>query len=205
MRDNISPEEKLLRLIKGQKKQEAVTAKVAFADSALKPSLKGLEYPLISNRSRFSLFQIIAGLIFVFSFAYLAVSFIYPLIDQAPVKLSKTELEKPFGTMLEIKPYDSYLEGVKSREIFIKEDTAQEQKTEKPKIIDVANAADLIKDINLMGIISGDSPQAILMDKKTQKTYYLNKGESIQEFQLEEILEGKIILNYHGQKFDLYM
>ena len=64
---------------------------------------------------------------------------------------------------------------------------------------------DLVKQLNLVGIIAGENPQAVIEDKNTQKTYYLNKGQFLGEIQLEDILEGKIIINHKGQRFELYL
>lgn len=60
-----------------------------------------------------------------------------------------------------------------------------------------------IQDLSLMGIISGDNPQAAIQDKKTQKVYYVSKGESVADFLIEDIQDGKIILGYKGQRYEL--
>jgi type II secretory pathway component PulC len=62
---------------------------------------------------------------------------------------------------------------------------------------------ELMKEINLLGVISGANPQAVIEDKKSGKTYYVTEGQMIGDFQVEEIGYGKIILNYNGQKFEL--
>ncbi|MCM8789708.1 MAG: hypothetical protein NC916_01615, partial [Candidatus Omnitrophica bacterium] len=61
------------------------------------------------------------------------------------------------------------------------------------------------KDLKLLGIIFGDNPQAIIEDAKNQKTYYLNREQSIGDFIVEDIRDGKVILDYQGQKFELYL
>ncbi|MEW5822015.1 MAG: hypothetical protein AB1782_17610 [Cyanobacteriota bacterium] len=65
--------------------------------------------------------------------------------------------------------------------------------------------ADILKDINLLGIVSGEKPQAIIEDKKTQKTYFLNKGDSFGQVKVLEIKEGKVLLDYRGKNFDLFL
>jgi type II secretory pathway component PulC len=100
----------------------------------------------------------------------------------------------------EVKPYEFYLEGIKSKQIF--SSASRPEETARPAS---AASADLIKGINLVGIISGDRPQAIIEDKIMQKTYYVAKGQFVGAFQVEDIQEGKVILSYRGERFELYL
>ena len=59
--------------------------------------------------------------------------------------------------------------------------------------------------VGLVGIVAGDNPQAIIEDKKAQKTYYLNKGQSFNGYVVEEILENKVVLDYEGKKISLFL
>lgn len=203
-KDNISPEEKLLRLIRGQKKQDiSIDKKPLNAITGLKPKVKNSIYPLIPKYLSFPYIQKIIGIVFVVSCIFLIISFIYPWFGLRKIKLPQVTEEKMVDLKteprLEPKPYESYSEGIIDRQIF-SSPTAQE--TQGPSSgVDI----DLIKDINLVGIISGENPQAIIEDKKTQKTYYLSKGQFIGEFQVEDIREGKVILNFRGQRYELYL
>lgn len=188
--DNISPEEKLLRLIRGEKKQEKGLPIIKQGASAL----------ILKNISM----QKIILVIFAFSIIYLVINFIYPLVGLNKIKLPQVEqkniTESEIEPKSETKPYEFYLEGTKGHQIFtspVSSETAEKSST-------TANA-DLVKDINLVGIISGENPQAIIEDKKIQKTYYVTKGQFIGELQVEDIQEGKVILDYKGQKFELYL
>ena len=59
---------------------------------------------------------------------------------------------------------------------------------------------DISERIGLVGIITGDKPQAIIEDKKAQKTYYMSKGQSFDGYVVEEIYDDKVIINYEGRK-----
>lgn len=59
--------------------------------------------------------------------------------------------------------------------------------------------------LGLVGIIPGDNPQAIVEDKKSQKTYYLAKGQSINGITAEEINEDKVVLEYRGKRVTLFL
>jgi type II secretory pathway component PulC len=201
MRDNLSPEEKLLRLIRGEKKGLGPAA--ASAQSKAEPGKRAafkIEVPSFLKHpdARKTIFVLLA-----ISCLYLVSSFIYPLVALRKVKLPEAPKEKSAVLeavpRVEQKPLEEYLKEVSGKQIFSNLPSAG-----------VAGpvsgvAVDLVKDINLVGIIAGDNPQAIIEDRKTQKTYYLNKGQFIGEFQLEDIQEGKIILNYNGQKFELHL
>ncbi len=194
MKDNISPEERLLRLIKGEKKPSQ-SPSLSNPDTLLAKKIPRLSYAFLQKS--------IAMLIIV-SFIYLTGSFIYPLMNLNKIKLpvlvkEDKSLEPKIEPRAEIKPYEFYLEGVRNHKIF---DVATTSQISTP--VSAANL-DLIKDLSLVGIVSGDNPQAIIEDKKSQKTYYLMKGQFIGELQLEEIQEGKVILSYNGQRFELYL
>lgn len=209
MKDNVSPEEKLLRLIRGQKKSPLPALSEGRLNTPLPVKMQG---GVINQKRNFKFEKylpqlnlnnlIIIGL--VVASLYLLSAFIYPLLVSKKTILST---EKPSDEITEskesvkpdeIKPYDFYNQGIKNKQIF-----GAGAATQLTQESGATVGANLIKDINLLGVISGANPQAIIEDKKSQKTYYVNKGQMIGEFQVEDIGEGKIILNYGGQKFEL--
>lgn len=204
MKDNILPEERLLRLIRGQKSNRIPV--LAEGDLNTPVSMKIPDGACHQNRVfKFEKYLpqfnantlIIIGL--VVSSLYLLSTFVYPLfVSQKTYFLQEKPFEKMIVLKEEIKPFDFYTQGIKSKQIF---GVASAQLTQEANVAVVG--VNLIKDINLLGVISGDNPQAIIEDKKSQKTCYLTKGQMIGEFQVEYIGEGKIILNYSGQKFEL--
>lgn len=203
MKDNSVPEEKLLKLISGQKKMfkpplkedkspigpEANTAKNAQA----KGLIKHKAWPSLSVN------QIII-IVFIISVICLAAAFIYPMIVLKEVKLPAYVPEKVGSdnknTKEEVRPYSFYLQGLQGRQVF---SAAASQESEIATNVGV----DLMKDLSLVGIIAGDKPQAIIEDKKNQKSFYVNKGQFIREFKIEDIQEGKVTLSYNGQRFEL--
>ncbi|OGX44957.1 MAG: hypothetical protein A3G38_01770 [Omnitrophica WOR_2 bacterium RIFCSPLOWO2_12_FULL_51_8] len=200
--DNLAPEEKLLRLIKGGKKEGrnafAENMQITLARQAKKP-------PAPDFSASLGLKKLILPA-FVFACAYLAVSFSWPYIFTPRLELSKFETEttplpkaEPAKTS---RPLDYYLQQIRGRQIFANELARQQQTEARPAS---AAGADLIKDINLVGIISGDPSQVAIEDIKSRRTYYLTKGQSVGELTIDEIKEGKVIIDYKGQKFELYL
>jgi len=217
-KENISPEEKLLRLIKNVKKpdhfsagtsrrQDVLAEKRAVPPvSELKRGVKNTGHTLVFGEIVSGIVPKLIPVIFIISLLYLLASFIYPWIGLKNIKLPKVDIQKTKeaepAPKQEVLPYASYLEGISKRKIFTSTGAGAPQTT--TGISQVADA-DLIKDINLVGIIAGDNPQAIVEDKKAQKTYYLNKGQFISEFQIEDIGEGKIALSRNGQRYELFL
>ncbi len=220
MKDNISPEEKLSRLTRGQKKPDIAADKknatgIAGLKQAINPSATvGTDlkqgrrvsysvYLLMQKCLSFLNIWRIIKIVFVASCLYLIIAFIYPWVGLREIKLPQiiTENVSASNTELrqEVKPFEFYLQGIKGRQIF---SSPIVQETERPP----SNVnIDLIKDMTLVGVISGENLQAVVEDRKTHKTYYVTKGQFIGQFQVEDIEEGKIILNYNGQRLELYL
>jgi len=203
MKDSSSPEDKLLKLIRNPKKPAdapALKADLSKAKSAVGANAK-LE-PKINKFGAFFNMRRVFFWLFIASGIYLISTLIYPWLGLKNIRLPKPS-EKPAEETLitksASKPLEEYLESVKGRQIFSGAAAMQSD-----SLINVANI-DLMKDISLVGIISGENPQAVIEDKKAQKTYYVTKGQFIGEMQVEDIQEGKIIINYAGQKYELYM
>jgi len=202
MTDGISPEEKLLRLIKKQNKHGNAADKEAVVTGAGSgPAIKFSPANLLKKYLSFLFIQKLIVPVFAASFIYLIISFIYPLFNVNTNKFMEIAQGKTAELMKEpageIKPYEFYLEGIKSKKIF------NAASSEGPS--SSINDAESFKGLNLVGIISGDNPQAIIEDKAVGKTYSINKGQFIGEFCIDDIQEGKVILNRNGQKLELFL
>jgi len=213
--DNISPEEKLLRLIRGQKKQEVVLPPQAPAvkqQAALCPAERneaGSRFARLSGTKQRPVFfnqQRIIQLLFILPCLYLFFSFLWPWLGNDKIKLPEepsrnTAAVTPLDNKDTAKPFDYYLQGASKRQIFKSAYTSDGGANRPESAVNL----DLSKDLGLVGIITGANPQAIVEDKRSQRTYYLAKGQLIGDIQVDEILESKIILNYKGQKYELYL
>ncbi len=201
MKDNLAPEEKLLRLIKGgEKPQITLLPKIKNREARQANKARAPKFLAVFQAKRF------IPLAFVLACAYLAVSFSWPLIFTRKAELPAIEAENIPADRPEpakaVKPLDYYLGQVRGRRVFANEFNQQPPAAEKPAS---AAGADLIKGINLVGIIAGENPQVAIEDLKSRRTYYVNKGQSVGDLTIDEIKEGKVIIDYKGQKFELYL
>jgi hypothetical protein len=58
--------------------------------------------------------------------------------------------------------------------------------------------------LTLMGIVAGHPAQAIIGDSQTQKTYFVNEGQSVVEGAvLEQVLDNHVVLSLAGERFEL--
>lgn len=207
MKDSSSPEDKLLRLIRKPKRAPEIAPLKTdrFNSKAVSgrdvKSAPGKQLRKNKLGIYLNLQGILTGL-FIACVIYLILSLIYPWVGLKNIrlpKLAKNSAGKTHISKDAAKSLEQYLESVKGRQIFI-----GGVATQGASPVSVGNI-DALKDISLVGIISGENPQAVIEDKKTQKTYYVSKGQFIGEMQVEDIQSGKIIVNYSGQKYELYM
>lgn len=203
-RDNIPPEERLLRLIRGQDKaRDAGGVSVPLSAGEARSPSAAKHHVKLPLRVSFRLnLKNITFLAFFLSLFYLAAVFFSPLIfserlEVSPVEPQKDNTPQQLENKQNRQPLELYLKAVRGRDIFVKQPLRSQEAA--PGII----AADLIKDMNLVGILSGVDPQAIIEDKKSQKTYYLRKGQLIGELKIEDIQEGKVIISHNGEKYEL--
>jgi len=195
MKKGPTPEEKLLRLIRGQKSNLTLPA------AQLK---KQKTYTLIPKQLDSLTMRKALWAIFALNCVYLVVSLAYPLFipqEAAVLKLRGENTPSESITLVkDARPYEFYSAAIKNRQIFGGSGLPSEA-SGAPVIL----GDEQIKEINLVGIVSGDNPQAVVEDKKTQKTYYVSKNQFIGQFQVEDIQEGKIILSYNGNKYEIYL
>ncbi len=62
---------------------------------------------------------------------------------------------------------------------------------------------EILGNLNLLGIITGDNNQAIIEDKTLKKTFFLYKGDLLGELKVYDIKDSVVILEYKGEKIEL--
>ncbi len=196
---NISPEEKLLRLIRADHKK--VPAREQRPEQKPDASAKQNIIQKAALAISFNLINRILVRILLISGIYFLVDFLIVSPNKieervlAIGELNGADLEEAPAPLF--KPVFYYTKAVKIRNLF----TAAKPKSRRglPSSI----FTEMVSKLRLQGIISGVKPQAIIEDIKTGQVYFVSPGDYIGELELKEILPGKVKLNYYGQEAEL--
>ncbi|MDD5072495.1 MAG: type II secretion system protein N [Candidatus Omnitrophica bacterium] len=216
-----SPEEKLLRLIRGEKKPKNRPAPLQERESSVPgereagpapagqdrrtapPQLKSGDHVKFINITLITVLIVIAAvlLIDVISFnlkrpAYIPEPAKGAAVRQEPQIGSASPVQAdPSSVSVEIQDNPALLA---SKDLF-KASPVQAAPAARP-----AQASfDKLKDFTLKGIIAGDKPQVILEDGKNKKSYFLYKGDSLDNIRVEDIQSDKVILSINGEVLEL--
>ena len=67
-----------------------------------------------------------------------------------------------------------------------------------------ASAKQLSTRLTLLGIVSGNPPQAIIEDSVTKKTYFVTAGQAVSEgAALQQVGDNRVVLDLNGEQIDL--
>ena len=221
VKKDISPEEKLLSLIKGKNKKDTIVTtpqapKEASVQTVMSKADERLDGMLKSELFKNKLFApstlknvnrylvVILGVTILYFVMDLIFARPYKnvqsLISKANAPQAQNEKKSPVEpkNITVVKDYSSYSRSVPGKTVF-------GQSQGGPVTPEDVGSTDISEQVGLVGIIAGDNPQAILEDKKAQKTYYLNKGQSFNGYVVEEISENKVVLDCEGKKISLFL
>jgi len=204
------PEERLLNLIKGKNRGRSVERSMdlpAKIPNASAPDIMKVLSKIMSSKSELlktANRYLLAVLIAVF--AYAAYAIFSPAWQVSPVvQETSGRTAAPIGGALpnghllrpKLGDYPAYAAVISSRSLF---------KTESaPAAPAVNQSASLLGKFNLVGIMPGDRSQAIIEDKQTMKTYYLFKGDSFDGAIVEDIGDGRVVLESGGERVNLVL
>ena len=223
MSPDISPEEKLLSIIKGKqnKPYDAGGAKADTKDNKANARSAGkridgyIEEILKNSFLKNSSFD--PGALKVFN-KYMAIALaviaLYIFFDiilvrpsrKAAYTISRVSVPMAITPLahrempIETKNYSHYSNQIIGKKIFSASPFIQAESQG-----DSGSGEAPADNLGLVGIIPGANPQAIIEDKKGQKTYYLIKGQSVNDIILEDINENKVTLDYRGRKTILFL
>lgn len=198
MSEHASPQEKLLKLIR--RKEKAAPLKKGSSP------LPKAESVFISTGSLFRTFDkaLILGIIFLS--IYVGYEFFFTNKDIGLVmkeaKKSLAQTEEKGIVLSEPRLYSYYADVVRARDIF--ESPIYGNNVKKTEEIKSASSLpELMRGLKLVGIILDANSQAIIEDSQSGQTFFLHKGEQINNATVEDIEEGKVTLLYGGQRVEL--
>ena len=204
-----SPEERLLRLIRGKgpavpgaappaRHSAAGSSPGATGGSGTAVVARHLQWPTIA--------AIGLGGVLVAEVGYLAIQLMRPLppivvpaAPEIPAAAPTNEAPSP----VDVPP----LPGSVSRPLFVSSlaSTASTAPVASPQSsAPSAKANSLVTRLTLMGIVAGDPAQVVIEDTETKKTYFVTVGQAVAEGAvLEQVLDNRVILNLNGEKIPL--
>lgn len=208
---DISPEERLLRLIRADKKKPAQKEGLVEEKTEARPKPKDkvslsprLNLAKIKEYFSFNQLNQLLLIVLVILGLYLLTDFLIISPNRIEEKVLAVEAVKDNSLKISqevaapaAKPVSYYTQATKTKNLFTA--TGPETEQERPS----ASFLEMVSKFKLQGIISGPGLQAVIEDTKTNQVYFLSPGDYIGEIQLKEILPGKVKLTYYGQEAEL--
>jgi len=220
---DISPEERLLRLIRLRtKKEDKLSAEMgkkenaspgtpqAQVSSGSEKSGKSAEGILAQYSALLPQFKniiiinkILFGIFVALMLYFLVDYFFLPSVEVDGVATIEPVMEESIEGEPVRHPYSYYEKEIAGKDLFKALIKEEPEFTEAPE----KEIEDITASLSLLGVVSGANPQAIIQDSAKKKTYFLNAGSKLGEVTLKEILEdeGRVIFIYKGREFDLAM
>ena len=208
MAENITPEEKLLKLIENPnaaKIPKSPFRKIRFSFLAINRWLRVIKnigskerveqlfnLQFVNKASFVATLVLTVYLVFDFIKARPDLADIYSLHSGRQTKKAKIET----ASILNL---SDYLSQINQRDIFHLVSVKKEQ--EPPKAKEVFSS--LMSNFRLVGIIWGKFPQAMIEDKQENKTLILNPGDEIGKIKVKQILRDRVILGYEDLEMEL--
>ena len=111
-----------------------------------------------------------------------------------------------------LKPLENYLEEAKRRDLFSLLPPSPEsspqvevvKKEEPPPPTPLEILRRKAEALKLVGTSLGEVPIAMIEDTVTRRTYFVKKGDFIEDIRIESITEGRAVLAYQGAHYDLF-
>jgi len=199
------PEERLLRLIRLKRPQPAAPVAAASIPAGGVKASSLFARPKQAAGLRW--LAVALGVLLVAEIAGLVVQIARPLPElelSADGVPASAEEPGPAGASLDDLPSvaDSAPSGLFASPATSAASAATPERP--PKTGMSGSAKQLASRLTLMGIVAGETPQAIIEDTETKKTYFVTAGQAVTDGALlEQVLDNRVILDFEGEKIEL--
>ncbi len=115
------------------------------------------------------------------------------------------------GSAKGVESLEYYLGPIQKRPLFkiIKSEpqkfVAAKPAVRTPPLVPVKTLADLSADLSLVGVLQSGEPQAIILNRKSQKTHYVSVGQTLGEVRVVRIQQDRVTIGYNEETLDLSM
>lgn len=211
-----SPEDKLLRLIKGtyEKKPsgDGQTPKRRFGLMDIVEFIRG-QKNIFSHQTLVKMNAVLGVIVVALAVLFAGSFFMQDSRLSIPVNEGREARRAPDSAPVPLPAgtpdaagadADTYIKAVSSKGLFQGGESSGDL-AGNAELSGGSKAADPAKRFNLVGIIPGDQPQAIVEDIESAKTYYLNKGQSVAGIEVEDIADGRVVISFNGRRIVLVL
>ena len=210
MSNDLTPEERLLRLIRGKTKSYDSNPNIQKTSSKTPGHPKAKLDEATNRRSEklpaFFSFKIISIFLCIIIISFVGYSIFESLssqlifnVENREFPIEEAEIIKEPALAYQAKPYSYYSQKINRRDLF-------DSFSLSDGAIDISLNPSLgskFNNLSLVGIVLDEEPQAIIENKTDKKSYFLRKGDFIGDIKIEEILDGKVIVSYAGEEFEM--
>jgi len=124
--------------------------------------------------------------------------------EQRSIRTSSKQNLKADDPVLipQLKParsFEEYASQIQGRKIF--QSPLEREKAQMSSL--AVNVSEVTKNLKLTGIVLDKDPQAIIKDVQMNQNVFVHRGDQINGAVVEDILEGKVILNVQNQRVEL--
>jgi len=207
IKDDITPEEKLLKIIENpaaqkQKVPPAIQINAARIKSLLlwfkKPHIDKGVFKRFDLRMANKMVAVLCGVftvLWIFDFVMTKIV----LTNNVDNLKKGVDISNPASANIPLPDInmDDLLASLRTRNIF----TFIPPKSQTTEV--ASDVMSLINNMKLVGIIWSDNPQAMIEDTKEQKTYLLNQGEQLGQVKIKTIYRDKVVVTKEGQDWEL--
>jgi hypothetical protein len=222
-----TPEQELLKIIeakKGTQDEPQIKAKATLhqtktylsgagiraRSSYFKDILKGITFqkPTIDFRTVNTMLMLLASVAVIILLADFITS-TAGMGSEVEAAFSTSEQAKgfKFSEIASIRNSSYYLEKARKRDIFdiVPERVVTVTTNADGEVIDEGPSEIILKsaDLKLVGISWSQDPDVMVENTKSNKTFFLKRGDTVNGLTISDILRDKIILNYKGDEVEL--
>lgn len=101
----------------------------------------------------------------------------------------------PSFQFVSLKPLDAYLEQFRTHALFYV--------PKAPEVIKKSGISELVARYEVTGLIQGAEPEALIQNRASKQTYFVQAGEQFDELKLVEIREHSIMVDYGGEQMEM--
>jgi hypothetical protein len=135
---------------------------------------------------------------------YFVINLLFSIVRAKEALNLKLEIDKNAKSLISqvsslLKAETHYLEKARERNIFKIGMKGKDTKSKTPSL----RITEATQNLKLVGISWSDDPDVMIEDTKTQRTFFLKKGQMIDDIKLEAVFKDKVILSYLEEEIEL--